>query len=97
MHVVMQQTVDKNTRQIHKGGPPLMSGQQNVRIIARDNTGHNRDNELPFSPRIEIKISEPAGYRTRAAELEGGDYTDHATETESCYYSLVKIFVVSLA
>ena len=33
-------------------------------------------------PRIEIKIPDPAGNRTRAAGLEGRDSTDHATATD---------------
>ena len=33
------------------------------------------------SPRIEIKIPDPAGNRTRVAGLEGRDTTDHAMAT----------------
>ena len=34
------------------------------------------------SPRIEIKIHNPAGNRTRATGLEGRGSTDHATATD---------------
>ena len=34
-----------------------------------------------LNPRIEIKISDPAGNRTRTVEFQGGDSTDHATAT----------------
>ena len=34
------------------------------------------------SPRLQIKISDPAGDRTLAAGLEGMDSTDHATATD---------------
>ena len=64
------------TRQIHKDRPSWMCGEQNVRASARDNTGHTP------SPGIEIKIPYPAGNRTRAAGLEGMDYSNHATATD---------------
>ena len=40
------------------------------------------------SPRIEMKIIDPAGSRTRAAGLEGRDSTEHATATDC-----VRIFI----
>ena len=58
-----------------------MCGQYNDRATSGDNTEQNTK-DTP-SPRIEIKISEPAGNRTRAAELEGRDSTDHATATDN--------------
>ena len=54
-----QQTVDQNTRQIHKGG---MCGQYNVRATARET--HDNTKDTP-APRIEIKISDPADNGTR--------------------------------
>ena len=41
MPVRKQQAVNQNIRQMHKGGPPWMCGQHNVRATARDNTGQN--------------------------------------------------------
>ena len=38
------------------------------------------------NPRTEIKISDPAGNRIRAAGLEGRDSTDHATATDYVKY-----------
>ena len=79
----------QNTRQIHKGGPPWMCGQHNVRATAEDNTGQNTDKGYTPNPRAEIKIPDPAGNRTRAVGLEGRDSTDHATATDvynTCYF-----------
>ena len=59
-----------------------MCGQHNVRASAGDNTGQNTEKGHTPNPRTEIKIPDPAGNRTRAAELEGGDSTDHATATD---------------
>ena len=58
-----------------------MCGQHNVRASAEDNAEQNTDKELTPNPRTEIKIPDPGGNRTRAARLEGGDSTDHATAT----------------
>ena len=66
-----QQTVDQNTRQKHEIRPPWMRGQHNVRGTARDNTGQNTHKGNTPSPRIEIKISDLARNRTRAAGLKG--------------------------
>ena len=44
-----QQTVDQDTRQVHKGGPPWMCGQHNVRAIARDNTEQNTKDTHPVA------------------------------------------------
>ena len=52
-----------------------MCGQHNVRATASTDKGHTP------SPRIEIKIHDPAGNRTRDAGLEGGGSTDHAAGT----------------
>ena len=68
-------TVDQNTRQMYKGGPPWMCCQHNIIATARDNT-----KDIP-TPRIEIKISEFTGNRTPAAGLEGRDSTKHTTAT----------------
>ena len=68
------QTVDQNTRQIHKGGSFWMCGQYNDRT---EHKGHTP------SPRIEVKISEPAGNRTLASGLEGKDSIDHTTTTDN--------------
>ena len=56
-----------------------MCGQHNARASAEDNTdkGH-----IP-NPRIEVKIPNPTGNRTRAAGLEGRDSTDHAMGTDN--------------
>ena len=67
-----------------------MCGQHNVRVFAGDNTGQNTKDTRP-SPRIEIKIPDPTGNRTRAAWLEGRDSTNHATATEQkavCVYEI---------
>ena len=71
--------MDQNTRHIHKGGPPSMCGQHNVRASTGDSIGQNTDKGHTPNPRIEIKIPDPAGNRTWAAGLEGRDSTDHAT------------------
>ena len=60
-----------------------MCGQHNVRASSEDNTGENTDKGHTPNPRTEIKIHYPAGNRTRAAELEGRDSTDHATLTDT--------------
>ena len=57
-----------------------MYGQHNVRASAGNNTGQNTK-DTP-NPRTEIKIPDPAGNQTRAAELEGRESTDHATATD---------------
>ena len=59
-----------------------MCGQHNVRASAEDNPGQNTDKEQIPNPRIEIKIPDPAGNRTRASELESRDSTDHASVTD---------------
>ena len=59
-----------------------MCGQQNVRASAEDNTGQNTDKSYTPNPMTGIKIPDPAGNRTRAAGLEGRDFTDHATATD---------------
>ena len=38
-----QQTVDQNTKQIQKGGPPWICGQHNVKVTSRVNTGQTQD------------------------------------------------------
>ena len=43
----------------------------------------NRDKRHKLSPRIDIKISDPAGNRTRAVVLEGWDFTVHVTVTDT--------------
>ena len=58
-----------------------MRGQHNGRAIARDNTGQNTDKRHMSSSRIEIKLSDRVGNRSRTAELEGMGSTDHATAT----------------
>ena len=63
-----------------------MCGQHNVMATAADNTGlHTGKGHTP-SPRIEIKIYDPAGNRTRAAGMEGRNSTDHVTATDYYYY-----------
>ena len=47
-----------------------------------DNTGQNTDKGHTFSPKIEIKIPDPAENRIRATEMEGKDSTYHATATD---------------
>ena len=79
MPVGEEQSLDQKSIQIHKGGPPWMCGQHNVRASAEDNTGQNTDKGHTANPGIGIKIPDPAGYRTRVAGLEGRDSTDHAT------------------
>ena len=55
------------------------------------NTGQNTDKGHMPNLRIEIKIPDPAGKRTRTSVWEGRDSNDHATATDACYYSLDKI------
>ena len=59
-----------------------MCGQHNVRASAVDNTGQNTDKGHTSNSRTDVKISDPAGNRTRAAGLEGRDSTDHAAATD---------------
>ena len=73
------QTMDQNTRQIHKGGPLWICGQQNVWSNARQQRATYRG--YAPSTRIEIKIPGPAGKRTRATGLEGKDSADHGIAT----------------
>ena len=68
-----------------------MCGQHNVRASAGDSIGQNTDKGHTPNPRIGIKISDPAGNRTRAAGLEGRDSTDHATATDKFLFLLTKI------
>ena len=49
--------------------------------------------ELTLRPRIEIKISDPAGNRTWAVGLEGRDSTDHATETDIIIIIIIIIII----
>ena len=74
-----KQTVDQNTRQTHKVGPPWIYNQHNGRVTAGDNTGQNTDKGHTLSTRIGIKISEPALNRNRATGFEDRDSTNHAT------------------
>ena len=60
-----------------------MCAQHNIRATAGDNIGQNTDKGHTPNPRIEIKIHDPSGNRTRAARLESRDSTDHATATDS--------------
>ena len=59
-----------------------MCDQHNFRASAEDNTGQNTDKGHTPNPRTEIKISDTAGNRTRAAGLEGRDSTDYTTATD---------------
>ena len=73
-HGLWTRALGSNTR----AGLPAICGQQNVRATARNKTGQNTDKGHISSPRIEIKIPEPAGNLTRAPNLEGRDSTDLA-------------------
>ena len=84
MPVGEQQSLDQNTRQIHKGGPPWMYGHHNVRASAEDNTGQNTKDIHP-KPRTEIKIPDPAGNRTRAAGLEDRDSTGDRSQFSNVF------------
>ena len=77
-----QLSMEHNTRQTHKGGPPWMCS-QHVRASAGDNAGQNTDKAHTPNPRLGIKIPDPAGNWTRATGLEGMDSTDHATAMDS--------------
>ena len=73
--------------------------QHNIRATARDNTGQNTNNGHTPSPRIEIKISDPIGNRTRVTELESRDYTDHASATDKDLdglFALQKLIVIQV-
>ena len=48
MPVGEEQSLDQNTRQIHKGGPPWMCGQHNVRAFTGDNAGQNTKDTHPI-------------------------------------------------
>ena len=60
-------------------GLPEICGQQNVRATARDNTGQTTVKGHTPNARIEIKIPDPTGNRTRATGLEGRNSTNLAT------------------
>ena len=93
-HVFMESTdYGPEHRQIHKGRPAWICGQQNVRAIARDKTEENTDEKYTSSPRKKIKIPSPAENRIRAAELEGRDSIDHATATDEYLFLFVKFGV----
>ena len=68
------------TLDIQKDWPSCICGQQNVRATARGTTKQHKGHTP--SPRIKIKIINPAGNRTRVAGLGGRDSTDHATTTD---------------
>ena len=65
-----------------RAGLPEISGQQNVKVTARENTGQNTKDTHTPSTRNEIIFPDPAGNRTRSAGLEGSDPTNHATATD---------------
>ena len=89
--------VDQNARQIHKGGPPWICDQHNVRVTAGDNAGQNTDKGHTPSPGIEIKIPEPVGNRTRAvAGLEGGTMTTTPLRRKEWYRGSLMILWQSL-
>ena len=83
MPVGEQLSMERNTRQIHKGGPPWMCGQHNVRVSAGDSTGQNTDKGHTSNPRTEMKIPDPARNWTQATGLESRDPTDHTMATDS--------------
>ena len=60
-----------------------MCGQLSVTGTAGHYTGQNTDKINTYCTRIEIKILDPAGNRTRTGRLEGRDSTDHATTMNS--------------
>ena len=62
-HRLLTKTLDRYTR----AGLPEICSQQNFMDTARDDKGQNTDKEQSPSPRIEIKITDPAGNQTRAA------------------------------
>ena len=64
MPVVGARTFDRNTRRIYNGGPPWICGQQNVRATARHNIGQNTNKGRTPCLKMEIKISDPAGWNS---------------------------------
>ena len=61
-----QETMDQNTRQVNKGEPPWICGQQNVRTTARDNTGQNTQNTEKYTdavPEQNLKCLTPPGIK----------------------------------
>ena len=76
-----------------------MCGQHNVRASAEYNAGQNTDKGHTPNPRREIKISDPAGNRTRAAApgWKAGS-TKHATATDysDIYKSKIQCHVYSI-
>ena len=65
--------MEQNTRQNHKGGLPLIFGQQNIRVSVRDKDTHRVPGQL--------KIPEPAG-------LEGRDSNDLAMATDTADFNI---------
>ena len=76
--------MDRNTRQMHKGGLPECQGLRR-RQHRTEHKGHTPNS------RTEIKIPDPAGNRTWAAGLEGRDSTDHATATDKLLLTLLNL------
>ena len=76
-----QQTVDQNTKQIHKGGPDLNMWSAQCQATAKDNTKQNTDKGQTHSQRIEMKISDPAGNETRVDGMKGRYSIDRAMAT----------------
>ena len=61
-----QQSLGQNTRQIHKGEPPWMCGQHNVRASAKDNTQDRTQTKDTHSiPGQKLKFLNPPGWKVR--------------------------------
>ena len=72
MPVEGRQATDQTFREEYKGGPPLICGQQNVRVTTRDYTGQNTDKGHSLSPRIEMKFLTPPGIKPGPSGLKAG-------------------------
>ena len=71
IYVVAVRYYELEHRQKHKGGPPWISAQHNIRATTGDSTRQNTDKIHKPRHRIEINIPNFSGKRTRDRGLEG--------------------------
>ena len=87
MHVGGAKTLDRNSKQIATQRRSFLNHwseecqNHSQRQLRTEHKGH-----IPCH-RIEIKISDPARNRTRAAGLVGREYTDHTTATDAITFN----------
>ena len=76
---VEQQSGDRNTTDTEG----LVSlNMQSAKCQGHRRRQHRTEHRHTPNLRTEIEIPDPAGNRTRAAGLEGGEFTDHASATD---------------